>query len=131
MIRLPLYVLISTLYNFLIGSLQRTNQKVVQSRRINKIGYALYAAQIGKMHEHAKVLSGMGNAKVIEIRENGRSGTYRVIYTVEMKDFIFVLHAFQKKSKSGIATPKQELDLLRERLKDARVIFKRLVEKNK
>lgn len=73
----------------------------------------------------------MGNAKVIEIRENDRSGTYRIIYTIEMKDFIFVLHAFQKKSKSGIATPKQELDLLRDRLKEARILFKGLTEKNK
>jgi phage-related protein len=95
------------------------------------MGYALYAAQIGKMHEHAKVLSGMGSAKVIEIRENDRSGTYRVIYTIEMKDFVFVLHAFQKKSKSGIATPKQELELLKDRLKEAKVLFKGLMEKNK
>lgn len=95
------------------------------------MGYALYAAQIGKMHEHAKVLSGMGSAKVIEIRENARSGTYRIIYTIEMKDFVFVLHAFQKKSKSGIATPKQELDLLKDRLKEAKVLFKGLTEKNK
>ena len=69
--------------------------------------------QEGKKHEHAKVLSGMGSAKILEIRENDRSGTYRVIYTIEMEDFVFVLHAFQKKSKSGISTPKQELDLLK------------------
>lgn len=92
------------------------------------MGYALYAAQIGKMHEHAKVLSGMGNAKVIEIRENDRGGTYRVVYTIEMKDF--VLHAFQKKSKSGSATPQQELDLLKDRLKEAKVLFKGWTEKN-
>lgn len=94
------------------------------------MGYALYAAQINKMHEHAKVLSGMGNAKVIEIRENDKSGTYRVVYTIEMKDFIFVLHAFQKKSKSGIATPKQELELIKNRLKEAKVLYKDLMEKN-
>ncbi len=93
------------------------------------MGFALYAAQLGKMHEHAKVLSGMGSAKVIEIRENDRSGTYRVIYTIEMKDFVFVLHAFQKKSKSGIATPKQELELLKDRLKETKIIFKDLMEK--
>ena len=55
----------------------------------------------------------MGSAKILEIRENDRSGTYRVIYTIELEDFVFVLHAFQKKSKSGISTPKQELDLLK------------------
>lgn len=94
------------------------------------IGYALYAAQISKRHEHAKVLSGMGNAKIIEIRENDRSGTYRIIYTIEMEDFIFVLHAFQKKSKSGITTPKQEMELLKTRLKEAKILYKNLMEKN-
>ncbi|MBS0621766.1 MAG: type II toxin-antitoxin system RelE/ParE family toxin [Verrucomicrobia bacterium] len=84
------------------------------------MGYGLHVAQIGKKYEHAKVLSGMGNAKILEIRENDRDGTYRVIYTIEMEDFVFVLHAFQKKSKSGISTPKQEIELLKNRLKEAR-----------
>lgn len=61
------------------------------------MGHALYYAQQGKLHERAKVLKGMGNAKVQEIRENAREGTYRVIYTVEIDDFVFVLHSFQKK----------------------------------
>ncbi len=95
------------------------------------MGYALYAAQIGKKHEHAKILSGMGSAKVIEIRENGRNGTFRVIYTIEMKDTVFVLHAFQKKSKSGIATPRQELELLNSRQKEAKILYKSLIGKNK
>lgn len=88
------------------------------------MGYGLFSAQEGKLHPHAKVLSGMGNAGVQEIRENDGSGTYRVIYTVEMKEYVFVLHAFQKKSKSGIATPKQELDLVRVRLKEAKLLYK-------
>ncbi len=88
------------------------------------MGHALFAAQEGKLHPHAKVLSGMGSAGIQEIRENDESGTYRVIYTVEMKERVFVLHAFQKKSKSGIATPKQELDLLNARLKEAKVLYK-------
>lgn len=94
------------------------------------MGYALFSAQMGKMHERAKVLSGMGSAKVIEIRENDRSGTYRIIYTIEMKEFVFVLHAFQKKSKSGIATPRQELELLKQRLKEAKILYKDLMEQN-
>ncbi len=81
---------------------------------------------MGDRHNHAKTLSGLGNAKVIELRENDRSGTYRLIYTVEMAEFIFVLHAFQKKSKSGIATPKQEIDLVKRRLKDAEALYKEL-----
>lgn len=63
---------------------------------------------------------------MIELRENDRSGTYRVVYTVEMAEFIFVLHAFQKKSKSGIATPKQEIDLVKRRLKEADALYKEL-----
>ena len=60
------------------------------------MGHALYFAQIGKKHEHAKVLSGMGNARVLEVRENDRSGTYRVIYTIEMDGFVFVCMLFRK-----------------------------------
>lgn len=88
------------------------------------MGHALFSAQEGEMHPHAKVLSGMGSAGIQEIRENDGSGTYRVIYTVEMKEYVFVLHAFQKKSKSGIATPKQELELLNARLKEAKALYK-------
>lgn len=95
------------------------------------MGYALFYAQEGKLHEHAKVLSGMGSADVQEIRENDRSGTYRVIYTVETAEYVFVLHAFQKKSKSGIATPKEELELLKSRWKEARALYKRLKEAGK
>ena len=91
-----------------------------------EMGHGLYLAQMGDRHNHAITLSGLGNAKVIELRENDRSGTYRVIYTVEMAEFIFVLHAFQKKSKSGITTPKQEIDLVKRRLKDADALYKEL-----
>lgn len=96
---------------------------------VHAVGYALFRAELGETHEHAKVFSGMGNAKVWEIRENDRSGTYRVIYTVEMQEFIFVLHTFQKKSKTGISTPKQELELLKKRLNEARELYKELKRK--
>lgn len=92
-----------------------------------EMGYALFQAQNGQMHKHAKVLSNMGSAGVQEVRENDKSGTYRVVYTVETKEFVFVLHAFQKKAKSGITTPKQELELLKSRLKEARALYKSLV----
>lgn len=97
----------------------------------NAVGYALYFAQTGKKHPHTKVLSGMGNASVIEIRENDANGTYRLIYTVEIEEHVFVLHAFQKKSKSGIATPKQELDMIKNRLKEAKTLHKKLKEKKR
>lgn len=83
------------------------------------IGYGLYAAQLGEMSAKAKPLHGVG-AGVMEIRADDASGTYRAVYTVSVGDSIYVLHAFQKKSKAGIATPKPEMDLLRQRLKQLR-----------
>lgn len=110
---------------FWIGS-SRVDLKQFPYEVQDEMGHGLYLAQMGDRHNHAKTLSGLGNAKVIELREKDRSGTYRMIYTVEMAEFIFVLHAFQKKSKSGIATPKQEIDLIKNRLKDAEVLYKEL-----
>jgi phage-related protein len=110
---------------FWIGS-TREDLKQFPDEVQDEMGHGLYLAQMGDRHNRAKTLSGLGNAKVIELRENDRSGTYRVIYTVEMADFIFVLHAFQKKSKSGIATPKQEIDLVKRRLKEAEALYKEL-----
>lgn len=109
-----------------IGS-SRVDLKQFPDEVQDEMGHGLYLAQMGDRHNHAKTLSGLGNAKVIELRENDRSGTYRVIYIVEMSEFIFVLHAFQKKSKSGIATPKQEIDLVKHRLKDAEALYKELI----
>ena len=100
-------------------------------RVCNAMGYALYQAQLGKNHGHAKVFTKMGSANVLEIRENDTSGTYRVIYTLEIENYLFVLHAFQKKSKSGIATPKQEIELLKKRLHDAKNFYKNLIEGEK
>lgn len=95
------------------------------------VGYALFFAQEGKKHPHAKILSGMGNAAVIEIKENDQSGTYRLIYTLEIEEYVFVLHAFQKKSKSGIATPKKEIDMIKNRLKEVKTLYKALKERKK
>ena len=97
----------------------------------NAIGYALFFAQTGKRHPHTKVFSGMGSAKVLEIRKNDRSGTYRLIYTIEIEEFIFVLHAFQKKSKSEIATPKQEVKMIKKRLKESKTLYKELQGRKK
>lgn len=91
------------------------------------VGYALFFAQNGKIHDHAKILSGMGSAGVHEVRANDKSGTYRVIYTVDTTDYVFVLHIFQKKSKSGVATPKQEIALLKNRLKETKAVYKNLI----
>jgi phage-related protein len=82
-------------------------------------GHALDFAQRGEQHNAAKVLKGFGGAGVLEIVENEQGNTYRAAYTVKFEGAVFVLHVFQKKSKSGIATPKPDMDIIRERLKVA------------
>jgi len=79
----------------------------------------LYIAQLGGKHADAKPLHGFGGAGILEIIEDHAGDTYRAVYTVRLAGRIYVLHAFQKKSKSGIKTPKQQLDLIRSRLKRA------------
>ena len=86
------------------------------------MGYALYVAQCGGRHRNAKMLLGFGGAGVIEIVSNASGGTFRAVYTVRFKEAVFVLHAFQKKSKSGIATPRTELNLVELRLRDAALL---------
>lgn len=93
---------------------------------IDVFGYALYLAQIGRKHEQAKPLKGFGSAGVLEVVEDHDRNTYRTAYTVRFADRVFVLHVFQKKSKRGVATPKEELDLIRNRLKRAEQIAKEL-----
>lgn len=81
-----------------------------------EIGYALYVAQQGGRHPAAKPLKGFGSAGVVEVVEDHAGDTYRAVYTVRFDDAVYVLHAFQKKSTRGIATPKREIDLIRARL---------------
>ena len=90
-------------------------------RRI--FGYALYAAQFGEKPPEAKPLKGFGGAGVLELIENYKGDTYRAVYTVKFVRKICVLHVFQKKAKRGIATPKQELEVVRGRLKLAERLF--------
>ena len=63
-------------------------------------GYALYLAQIGRKHKHAKPLKGFGSAGVLEIIEHDDGSTYRAVYTVKFEDAVYVLHCFQKKFKT-------------------------------
>ncbi len=79
-------------------------------------GHALYFAQKGDKSPHTKMLKGLGTG-VHEIISDHKSDTYRAIYTVQFKKHIYVLHAFQKKSKSGIKTPKEDIDLIKLRIK--------------
>jgi phage-related protein len=83
------------------------------------MGFALYVAQQGGKHADAKPLGGFGGADVLEIAEDHRGDTYRAVYTVRLAGRLYVLHAFQKKSKSGIETPRAEIELIKSRLKRA------------
>ena len=82
-------------------------------------GYALFLAQTGGKHDQAKPLKGFGSAGVLEVVESEDNSTYRAVYTVKFGDAVYVLHCFQKKSTHGIATPKPDMDVIRERLKAA------------
>ena len=90
------------------------------------MGYALYLAQIDEKHPNAKPLKGFKGAGVLEIVENYDGDTYRTVYTVKLAGIIYVLHAFQKKSKKGIATPPKDIELIKRRLKKAQEIHKNL-----
>lgn len=89
-------------------------------------GFALSLAQAGDQHDAAKVLKGFGGAGVLEVVEDDAGGTYRAVYTVKFAEAVFVLHCFQKKSKRGIATPKEEMDIVRARLRVAEARAKEL-----
>jgi len=89
-----------------------------------EMGVALYAAQQGEVDPAAKPLKGFGGAAVLEIVARDEGGTWRTVYTVRYAEAIFVLHAFQKKSKHGIATPKPDLHLIKRRLAEAERLHK-------
>lgn len=84
---------------------------------VDVFGYALHLAQHGGKHAQSKPLKGFGSAGVLEVVEDDDGNTYRAVYTVRFGNAVYVLHCFQKKSHKGIATPKQDLDLIRDRLK--------------
>lgn len=88
------------------------------------VGRALMAAQMGFKPEQAKPLKGFGGAGVLEVVEDYNTDTYRAVYTVKFEKAVYVLHCFQKKSKSGIATPKQDIELIKQRLKMAEAKYK-------
>ena len=89
----------------------------------SEIGHSLREIQKAKDPGNSKPLKHLGESGILEIVVDERQGTFRAVYTVEFKDAIAVLHVFQKKSKSGIATPKKEIDLILQRLKQARIDY--------
>ena len=90
----------------------------------SEMGYALFKAQAGGRHRRAKTFRGSGDAGVVEVVDDHRGDTYRTVYTVRFATAVYVLHAFQKKSKAGVATPKSDLDLIEQRLREAAKLHK-------
>jgi phage-related protein len=99
-----------------VGSSRRDLRSFPQTVR-RTFGIALYVAQLGERPPEAKVLRGFGGASVLELIDDFDRSTYRAVYTVRFATKIYVLHAFQKKSKRGVATPREDVELIRERLK--------------
>ena len=83
------------------------------------LGYALYVAQMGARPTGAKPLKGFKGAGILELVEDHAGNTYRAVYTVSFAERVYVLRAFQKKAKRGIATPKSEIRLVEQRLRAA------------
>jgi phage-related protein len=86
------------------------------------MGYALYVAQCGGKHRDAKTLSGFGGAGVVEVVKDFRGDTFRAVYTLRYAGAVYVLHAFQKKSKTGRETPRGDIELIKQRLREAEQI---------
>jgi len=86
-------------------------------------GHAIDLAQAGGKHQDAKAMTGFGSAGVLEVVEDHRGDTYRAVYTVKFSGWVYVLHCFQKRSRSGIKTPKEDMDLIHARLKAAKQDF--------
>lgn len=99
-----------------VGSSRKDVQSFPEPVRLD-VGYALYAAQKGETDPAAKPLKGFGGRSVLEVVVRHDGDAWRAVYTVRFGDAVYVLHAFQKKSKSGIATPKK--DLIKRRLSEA------------
>lgn len=93
------------------------------------MGYGLLQAQEGEKNKKTKVLQGFGSADILEIIDEDSSGTYRAVYTVRYKEVVFVLHAFQKKSKQGIKTPQEDIELIKNRLKQAQELYEKEYKK--
>jgi phage-related protein len=90
----------------------------------DELGYALGVAQLGGIAESAKLMKG-NLREVTEVVSDEGGNTFRAMYTVKMKGRVYVLDVFQKKSKSGIATPKADLDRIAQRLKDAKEHYRK------
>ena len=105
----------------------RADLKAFPKEVRTKIGYALWVAQQGGKPTDVKPLRGFGGAGVLEVISDFDRDTYRGVYTVRFREAIYVLHVFKKKSKSGISTPRAELELVAARLRYAEEIHDSLI----
>ncbi|WP_245430872.1 type II toxin-antitoxin system RelE/ParE family toxin [Rhodoplanes roseus] len=106
-----------------IGSSRKDLKRFPEKVR-NRMGYALSRVQEGDEPLGAKALKGFGGRTVLELIEDFDTDTYRAVYTVRFSGVVYVLHAFQKKAKTGVATPLHEIDLIRSRLRDAEMHYR-------
>jgi len=88
------------------------------------MGQAIDDAQHGGEHPAAKALKGFGGRGVLEVVDDFGGDTYRAVYTIRFAGVVYVLHAFQKKSTKGIATPQHQIDLIKARLARAEEHYK-------
>jgi len=109
----------------------RKDLKAMPAGVVDAVGFALYQAQLGQRADNTKVLKGFHGAGVLEIIESDQAGTYRAVYTIKFGNEIYILHCFQKKSKSGISTPKEDMDIIHKRLKEAEEIAKQIAKELK
>lgn len=105
-----------------VGSVKRDLDAMPEDVK-DVFGHAIDLAQAGGKHPDAKALTGFGSAGVLEVVEDHQGDTYRAVYTVRFAGWVYVLHCFQKKSKSGAQTPKKDMDLIHTRLKSAKQDF--------
>ena len=98
---------------------------------IREVGHAIYLAQIGDKPPNAKPLRGFAGASVLEIVVNEDTNAYRAVYTVRFEHAVYILHCFQKKSKSGVATPQKDIDLVETRLAAAEEDYAQWQQKQK
>ena len=94
------------------------------------LGFELFLAQTGQHPPSAKVMKGFGGG-IVELVADFDGDTYRAVYTVRFREAVYVLHAFMKKSKRGIKTPKSDIDLIKRRLKAAEADHARRIQERK
>jgi phage-related protein len=111
-----------------VGTSKR-DLRAFPARVRGELGQALFEAQLGEHPRNAKPLKGLGG--ILEIRDSFDGDAYRAVYTIRFEGVLYVLHAFQKKSTSGIATPQRHMDLIRRRLRDAETIHKATKESHR